>query len=152
MEKNLSNLLRKKKAQVSAGTAINWDERRDKYLAAVHDLYLQIDSIFAEAVQDRTITISRRSKQLSEDYIGTYSVDDLVLLIGDEQVRFSPRGRNIAGADGRVDVVGERGVATLIVQTDSKWAFLQSRQPQLRIVPFCDSTLAEVLQLVMRDR
>ena len=46
------------------------------------------------------VTIQRRPKQLTENYIGTYSADDLlVLLIGDEQVRFSPRGRKHCGGD-----------------------------------------------------
>ncbi len=150
MNKNLKELL-KKKAK-AAGGAVNWDERRDKYLNAVEQLYKQIESILSEAVQDRTITLSRRNKSLSEDFIGTYAVADLVLLIGDEQVRFSPRGRNIAGAEGRVDVVGERGEAILIAQPDSSWAFVQSRQPKLQVVPFDETTLAEVLQQVMRDR
>jgi hypothetical protein len=44
----------------------------------------------------------------------------------------------------------ECGEATLILQPDSKWEFVQTRQPTLRTVPFNDSTLAEVLQLVMR--
>ena len=68
----------------------------------------------------------------------------------DEQVRFSPRGRSIVGAAGRVDVIGERGEAMLIVQSDSKWGFVQTRQPALHVVPFDESTFAEVLQLVMR--
>ncbi len=55
------------------------------------------------------------------------------------------------GAAGRVDVIGERGEATLIVQPDSQWGFVQTRQPTLRVVPLDESTLAEVLQLVMRD-
>jgi hypothetical protein len=38
------------------------------------------------------------------------------------------------------------------VQLDSpQWRFVQTRQPTLRTVPFDDSTLAEVLKLVMRD-
>ncbi|HQU46878.1 MAG TPA: hypothetical protein PK867_29005, partial [Pirellulales bacterium] len=93
----------------------------------------------------------KREKQLTENYIGTYAVEDLILLIGDEQVRFSPRGRNTVAADGRVDVVGERGEAILILQDDSGWGFVQSRQPTVTVVPFDESTLAEVLRLVMRD-
>ena len=74
-----------------------------------------------------------------------------MLLIGDEQVRFSPQGRNIAGASGRVDVLGERGEATLILQPDASWAFVQTRQPTLKVVPFDESSLTEVLKVVMRD-
>jgi hypothetical protein len=152
MNKNLTDLLKKKQKQATKEEVINWDERRDKYLAKIDQLYKQIESIFSEAIRDKTIHLSRRKKELSENYIGTYAVDDLVLLIGDEQVRFSPRGRNIVGAEGRVDLVGERGEAVLIAQADSGWAIVQSRQPKLHTAPFNESTLAEVLQLVMRDR
>jgi hypothetical protein len=107
--------------------------------------------MLVEPISQKSLTLHRRPKQLTENYIGTYSADDLILVIGEEQVRFSPRGRNIVGAAGRVDVIGERGEATLIVQPDSQWGFVQTRQPTLRVVPLDESTLAEVLQLVMRD-
>jgi hypothetical protein len=141
MNKNLAELLHKKQKSAT-GEAIDWDERRDQYISAVKGLYHQIESMLADPIHQKTVTIRRHAKQLTENYIGTYSVDDLVLIIGNEQVRLSPRGRNIAGAAGRVDVVGERGEAILVLQ-DSGWVFVQA--------PFDESTFTEVLQLVMRD-
>ncbi len=152
MNKNLTELLEKKKAQAAKGKAVNWDALRDTYLAAIDNLYHQVESAFSEAIQDKTIVLEQRPKQLSENLIGTYAVNDLLLLIGDEQVRFSPRGRNIAGAEGRVDVVGEGGEAILILQPGSSWAVVQSRQPKLQTAPFDESSLADVLQQVMRNR
>jgi hypothetical protein len=149
MNQKLADLFRKKKTQLEA---IDWDERRDKYLDDVKHLYDQIEKMLAEPIGQKSVRLQRRPKQLTENYIGTYSVDDLILVIGNEQVRFSPRGRNIAGAAGRVDVVGERGEVALIVQPDdSRWGFVQTRQPKLCIVTLDESTLAEILQLVMRD-
>ena len=110
----------------------------------------QINGIFADSIRQKTVSIRLHAKALSENYIGTYSVDVLVLLVGDEQVRFSPRGRNIAGAAGRVDVVGEQAEAILIYQPEAGWAFVKSRQPSLKTEPFNEATFAEVLQLVMR--
>ena len=107
--------------------------------------------MLAEAIGRRAVRSERRDKQLTESYIGTYAVNDLILLIGDEPVRFSPRGRNLAGAEDRVDVVGDRGEAVLILQGDAGWGFLQSRQPKLSVVPIDEATLAEVLWLVMQD-
>jgi hypothetical protein len=150
MNQNLADLVQKKQKESVASTGIDWDERRDKYLAAVQDLYHQIETMLAEPIRQNTVVVQRRPKQLTENYIGTYSVDDLILVIGNEQVRFSPRGRNVVGAAGRVDVVGDRGEATLIIQTDSRWGFVQTRQPSLHVIPLEESTLAEVLELVMR--
>jgi hypothetical protein len=148
MNQNLADFLAKKR---NPSDAIDWDERRNTYLAAVDDLYEQIETLLAEPIQQKAVELQRRSKQLTENYIGTYSVNDLILVIGGEQVRFSPRGRNIAGAAGRVDVVGERGEAALFVLPDSSWGFVQTRQPTLVIVPFEESSLADILKLVMRD-
>lgn len=151
MDQQLADLVQKKQKQSSAGASIDWNERRDKYVAAVNALYRQIEAMFAEAISQKAVMLQTREKQLTENYIGTYSVDDLIVLIGDEQVRFSPRGRNVAAAEGRVDVVGERGEAILTLKADSQWGFVQSRQPKVAIVPLNDATLAEVLRLVMRD-
>ena len=117
MNQSLTDLLRMKQTLSVGG--IDWDDRRDKYVSAVNDLYNQIEKMLAEPIAQNTVKVGRRKKGLTENYIGTYSVDDLMLLIGDEQVRFSPQGRNIAGASGRVDVLGERGEATLILQPDA---------------------------------
>lgn len=151
MNQKLTDLLRKKQRQAASGASVNWDDRRDKYVAAVRNLYQQIETILAEPLKRKAFTLARRPKQLTENYIGTYSVDDLILAIGDEQVRFSPAGRNIAGAAGRVDVIGERGEATLLVQPKARWGLVETRQPTLRVVPFDESALTDVLQRVMRD-
>ena len=150
MNQSLSDLFQNKKQHVQ-GSGVDWDDRRDKYLAAVGDLYDQLEKMLAEPIAKQTVTLHRRKKELTESYLGTYSVEDLILLIGEEQVRFSPRGRNIAGASGRVDVLGERGEEVLIVQPDSRWGFVQSRHPTLKVVAFDETTLAEVLKRVMKD-
>ena len=151
MNKSLAEFFLKKRKQSAATAAVDWDERRDKYLTAVEDLYDEIERMLAEPIGQKSVTLQRRPKQLTENYIGTYTVDDLILVIGNEQVRFSPRGRNIAGAAGRVDVLGERGEVALIIQPDSRWGFVQARQPNLRVVNLDEAALAEILQLVMRD-
>lgn len=150
MDQKLADLFQKKQ-KPSGGGGIDWNERRDKYIDAVKNLYNQVEQVLAEPIAQKIVTPQRREKDLSENYIGTYSIDDLILLVGDEQVRFSPRGRNIVGASGRVDVLGERGEATLIVQVDGRWGFVQTRQPTLMVVPFDESSLAEVLKIVMKD-
>ena len=152
MNQTLAELFQKKQKPLAGLEAIDWDDRRNKYLAAVRGLYDSIQTILAEAVAKKTATVQLRPKVLSENYIGTYKVDDLILFVGDEQVRFSPVGRNIAGASGRVDVLGERGSPeVLIVQPEGRWSFVQARQPILKLVPFDESSLAEVLKRVMKE-
>jgi len=151
MDQRLTDLLQKKQREAGVGDRVDWDIRRKEYLDAVQKLYEQVETILAEPIRQKVVVLQRRPKQLTENYIGTYSADDLILVVGKEQVRFSPRGRNIAGAAGRVDVVGERSEAMLILQPDSKWGLVQTRQPTLCVVPLSESTLADALQLVMRN-
>ncbi len=152
MNQNLADIFQKKRQQPPGGAGVDWDERRNKYLAAVDSLYDQIEKLLDEPIQQKSVTLQRRAKELSENYIGTYKIDDLILLVGDEQVRFSPAGRNIAGASGRVDVLGERGVPeVLIVQPDGRWSFVLTRQPTLTVALLDESSLTEVLKRVMRE-
>ncbi|QEH38375.1 hypothetical protein OJF2_69760 [Aquisphaera giovannonii] len=150
MDQKLKDLVRRKQKQSEGGPKIDWDERRDTYLKAVHDLYSRIEEVLAEPIEDHTVHRRRSSKDLTEDFIGTYAVDDLILWFGDEQVRFSPRGRNILGAEGRVDVIGERGVAHLIFD-GATWRVIQSRQPTLRTAPLDEGVIADMFNSVMRD-
>ena len=144
MDKTLAKLIDKKQ-KAAAEAPIDWDDRRDKYIAAVRSLYDSVESILADPIRQRVVTARRVDKLLSESYIGTYSVPDLVLTVGNEQVRFSACGRNIAGAAGRVDVAGERAEAMLIYQPEAGWAFVQERYPVLRTLAFGESTLTDVL-------
>src|SRR5688572_24477828 len=101
MNEDLTKLVQKKQQQSHSGASqIDWDDRRRKYVSAVEDLYRQIREALAESIAQEMVTAQTRSKQLTENYLGTYTVDDLILLIGNEQVLFSPTGRNIVGAIG----------------------------------------------------
>jgi hypothetical protein len=151
MDQKLADILRRKQKQASDGDTIDWDERRDAYISAVKQLYDQIEEVLAEPIKQRAVKAYRRDKPLSETYLGTYAVPDLVLTIGDEQVRFSPQGRNVVGAKGRVDVIGGQGEAKLILQDNDQWGFVQTTHPKLHVLPLDEPVLAEVLQLVMRD-
>ena len=65
MDQKLIDIFQKKRQQPGTETSIDWDSRRDEYLAAVQNLYEQIRKILAEAIDDRTITLTRRTKQLT---------------------------------------------------------------------------------------
>jgi hypothetical protein len=148
MSQSLAELLERKRKQTNEADKIDWDERRTAYIDTVRQLYEQIKVLLGESVHQ--VQLVYRPKELTENYIGTYAINDMSMIIGGEQVRFSPRGRNILGADGRVDVIGERGTIPLVYQDDAGWAVVQQRMPKLVLAPLDESILAEVLQTVMR--
>ncbi len=150
MNQALKELVDKKQKE-GGKPAIDWDNRRKSYVAAVEALYQKVLNALKDAIDSKAVVQQRRVKTLTEDHIGTYEVDELILQIGNEQVLFSPVGRNIVGASGRVDVVGDRATAVLITFPKNRWSFVASRQPTLQAVDLDDGTLAEVLKAVMGE-
>jgi hypothetical protein len=63
---------------------------------------------------------------------------------------FSPKGVNVVGASGRIDVQGDRGDATIVWQGEDRWNIVISRTPMLRVVPLAADSLTEMLRGVMR--
>ena len=94
--------------------------------------------------------IKRRDKGVTENDVGEYRIKELVLRVGDEDVVFSPRGVNILGAMGRIDVQGDRGEATIVWQGENRWSIVISRTPTVRLVPLAVDSLAEMLRGIMR--
>jgi hypothetical protein len=127
-----------------------WKERRREWKAAVKRLYQRVtDELLAESIAQGLVTVSRVEKEITEEFLGTYRVPELVLDINRETVRFSPKGRNIIGAKGRVDLVGELDTMTLVLETAGDWNIVLSRLPR-RAVALDGKTLAEALRRVMR--
>ena len=62
MDQNLADLVQKKQKQSGTGVRIDWDERRDKYVAAVQALYEQIKTMLAEPIGQKTVTLQQRLK------------------------------------------------------------------------------------------
>jgi len=129
---------------------IHWEERRREWIGAVERLYRKVtDELLAESIAQRLVTVSRVQKEIEEEYLGAYRVPELVLDISGEIVRFSPKGRNVVGAKGRVDLVGEIDAVTLILEPAGDWSVVVSRVPR-QVVTLDGKTLAEALLRVMR--
>jgi hypothetical protein len=110
---------------------IDWGERRREWTDAVGQLYRKItDELLAESIAQRLVTVSFDEKEVEEEYLGTYIVPELILDISGETVRFSPKGRNIIGAKGRVDLVGDLDSMTLILESGGEWSIVLSRVPR----------------------
>ena len=144
----LQKLFQEKKQK--AGSAdIDWSAKRDAWIKAVNDLYGKIEDEYLEAAKG-DVEITREDKEVREFFIGTYQVPQLILRVGDEEVLFLPQGANIVGAHGRIDIVGERGEATIIWEGGRRWSVVVSRTPALRLVELTADSLADILTGIMR--
>jgi hypothetical protein len=144
----LQELFRQKKEKAKPAN-IDWAAKRDAWIKAVNALYHTIaDEYLGAAKNDVEITLNQ--VEAAEKYVGGYRIPQLVLKVGDEQVFFTPVGINVVGAQGRIDVHGDRGTATIIWRGDGDWSIVVSRAPKLRVVPLSADSLAEMLAGIMR--
>jgi hypothetical protein len=127
---------------------IDWGAKRDAWVAAVNDLYHTIEDDYLKAAKGN-VEIERETKEVRELYIGVYQVPELFLRVGDEEVEFSPVGTIVAGAQGRIDLEGERDNVTIVWQGGNRWSIVASRAP-LRLIDLTADSLADVLKAIMR--
>jgi hypothetical protein len=129
---------------------IDWGERLREWIDAVERLYEKVTGeLLADSIAKSLVTVSRIEKEIQEEYLGAYRIPELILKIGGEAVRFSPKGRNIIGAKGRVDLIGELDAMTLVLEPEGQWMIVLSRAPR-QVTALDDKTLAEALRRIMR--
>ena len=148
-EKNELHAFLRQKAASTTGTEteVDWEARKDKWLSHIAHLYKMIHKWIAPLKSDGTVRSQMSPLSLEEDYIGPYQVDVLALSIGKQCVEFHPKGTLIVGADGRVDVRGQRAVRTLVLKAD-QW-FIVERSPRLKTLPFNEDSFQDLLREVM---
>jgi hypothetical protein len=95
--------------------AANWAEERDEWLRNLSSLYEQVESFLKEYVSKGEIRLKYRPVTLDEEEIGPYKAKQMVIMIGRKKVELDPIGRFVIGANGRVDVVGTRSQAQLLL-------------------------------------
>jgi len=145
----LEQFLRQKKVSTVA-RGMMAGARKKAWLAALGKLMSTIRQWLEPLEAEGTVAISTRTNVLTEDRLGSYKAQSLVLKVGNEEVCFVPKGTLIVGAAGRVDVVGDMGEQTLILQ-EGEWHVVVSRTPRRVVVPLTKDSLHDVLAQVMRD-
>jgi len=135
------------RSKASKQRKIDWEAKKAKWLGEVANLYDHIKEWLAPLERDGIVQYSVGTITLQEDFIGTYQVDVLILLVGEQRVEFRPKGTLIVGANGRIDVQGPRAVRTIVLQKD-QW-FVVQRTPHLKALLFDRDSFQTVLQEVM---
>jgi hypothetical protein len=143
----LREFFREKKAKTQPAN-VDWAAKREAWVRAVDSLFGTISDYLRAADAAVVLTLSR--KVVVEKSVGEYHISELVLRVGDEEVVFSPKGLHVVGAQGRVDVYGDRGEATIIWEGNERWSIVASRTPALQLVPLTPDSLAVMLRAIMR--
>lgn len=150
----LGEFLRKKKDEASS-SAIDWNAKRKDWIASVNRLYsLLADDLLKKVIDQHVVRAKRVATEVTEEYVGTYTIPKLVLEIGNERVEFLPKAVNVVGAAGRVDLRGARDTVTMIREkrngaSSDQWQVVLQRVPKVVTKPLDSDSLNEALQRVM---
>ena len=145
----LKEFFRQKKSK--SGEDVDWQARKEAWVQAIEKLYKKIkEDYLAGPISEDLVKIRYRQRMVVEEYIDPYPVNELVVLVGDEMVSFLPKGMNIVGASGRIDLVGDMGEKTIVLQPEEGWGIVEARTPTLKIVPLDEDSLLTALKEVMR--
>jgi hypothetical protein len=96
-------------ANIAARGPIDWNKQRDEWLRYLEGLYDQVKDFLRSHIVNGAIRLEFRKIKITEDDIGTYEADKMILYIGDQTITFTPVGTLLIGSKGRVDVEGSAG-------------------------------------------
>lgn len=101
--------LEEKLKKISSGRKKNdaeadWNRQRDIWTDRVDMLYRDIRNWLKSYIDKNYMSLHFYEITLSEEPIGKYDISVLEIDLGEASAVFRPVGRNIIGADGRVDI------------------------------------------------
>lgn len=119
-------------------TPVDWNAEREWWLEALRALHGQITEWLAPLQQKGLLTIKKTPVRLSEEHIGAYAADALVLEFGPQAIVLEPKGTLIIGARGRIDIFrrGYRSDQVMLILSGPKeerlWEIWPTRDPRQR--------------------
>ncbi len=127
--------------------SVDWAARRRKWKRDIAALYKRVRGLLSPLAAEKAIRIEESKATLREDYLGSYEVPALHILLPGQKVSFFPKGTLVVGAQGRVDVTGRRSSKILVVN-NGEWSIVDSSD-RLRLTPFTEESFRALLGEVM---
>jgi len=98
---------------------IDWALKKEQWIKEVNAFLSQTKGYLGK-YKDR-VNMTEQDHMINEEYLGTYSTRKLIVKFNHDTVVFTPVGRNVIGAKGRIDMEGKAGtVKFVLVGEDSK--------------------------------
>ena len=104
----------KRQAQ-SAIAAIDWEKKKQEWLAHLKKLYKTFQDTLDEYKEKGGIKFEFLDIDIDEEHIGAYKAPMMVITLGGETISLTPIGTIVIAAKGRVDMEGVRGKVTLVL-------------------------------------
>lgn len=107
-KKDFENLLKKHESE-SEETEINWSDQKNEWLQFIKDFYNSVEQWMQPFKDEGKLKYSYKKVALTEDHIGTYDVDVMVVDFAGQKLTLEPIGTLLIGTKGRIDMEGARG-------------------------------------------
>ncbi len=114
-KKDFDDFLNKQVQEKDAGKKIDWNAKRDGWIAYLDQFYKTVEGFLSEYLDNGKINYEYSEKKIIEDYIGEYSVKVLQIELGPHTIKLEPIGTNLIGAKGRVDLMGANGKVKFVL-------------------------------------
>lgn len=125
MSDKFDNFIKQQAANKKKEEAVDWNKNLEEWISFVDELYLSIKNYLANYIKEGLVSFNIEKILISEEYIGSYQIDKLVISVGNEDVSLTPIGTLIVGSKGRVDMSGRHGTISflLVNKLASKFGF-----------------------------
>ena len=136
----------KEKKRAEEQKKVNWEERKSLWVKSVSKLYESISSWLQPFMNEGLLTVKTDiTVNISEAYIGQYSIKRYDIYLGNDIVSLTPKGTLILGSYGRIDMSGSKGEIMLIETEWNNWKFAK-RTPKLETWDVTDESFTAILQ------
>jgi hypothetical protein len=92
--------------------SIDWEAKKIEWCNQIITLYDMIGTWLSGI---SSVLLTRQEIEITEEYIGKYPVQRLIIQFGNALVTLNPRGTIIIAARGRIDIQGPKGNAAIIL-------------------------------------
>jgi hypothetical protein len=150
---SLKELLEQKKIDLTkTENKIDWNERKEKWLSSINDLFNLVDSIIVKNLNDagyEDIKTRTEEIKITEDYIGTYMTYNYFVETKPLRIVFYPIGSIIIGANGRVDMMIQSETIKLVLKDWVKWYIVKGFPSQIELVEFNEKNITEIFKNIL---
>jgi len=112
--KEFEELLRKHESK-PAEKGIDWQKQKTDWLAFIKTFYAQVEAWFAPFQQEGKLSYQYKKIEITEDYVGTYDVDVMVVDFAGQRLTLEPSGTLLIGTKGKIVMEGARGSVQFIL-------------------------------------
>lgn len=100
---------------------VDWDAQKEEWLGFIKQFYDSVELWLKPYLDQNKVSYEYRKISLTEDHIGTYEADIMIINFAGQQIKLKPIGTLLIGTKGRIDMEGARGRAQFILaDKDSK--------------------------------